>query len=81
MKEMSASGGGGYSFMGEMPDQYNMVLNSNHPFVGKILSETDATLKSSLMQQAVDLALLNQGLLKGEALSDFTKRSIDLLNK
>jgi hypothetical protein len=33
------------------------------------------------MQQAVDLALLNQGLLKGEALSDFTKRSIDLLNK
>ncbi|MFN0187980.1 MAG: molecular chaperone HtpG [Bacteroidia bacterium] len=81
MKEMSASGGGGYSFMGEMPDQYNMVLNSNHPFVGKILGETDATLKSSLMQQAVDLALLNQGLLKGEALSDFTKRSIDLLNK
>ena len=81
MKEMSASGGGGYSFMGEMPDQYNMVLNSNHPFVGKILSETDTTLKSSLMQQAVDLALLNQGLLKGEALSDFTKRSIDLLNK
>jgi molecular chaperone HtpG len=81
MKEMSASGGGGYSFMGEMPDQYNMVLNSNHPFVGKILGETDAVLKSSLMQQAVDLALLNQGLLKGEALSDFTKRSIDLLNK
>ena len=81
MKEMSASGGGGYSFMGEMPDQYNMVLNSNHPFVGKILGEADAALKSSLMQQAVDLALLNQGLLKGEALSDFTKRSIDLLNK
>lgn len=80
MKEMSASGGG-YSFMGEMPDQFNMVLNSNHPFVGKILSETDATLKSSLMQQAVDLALLNQGLLKGEALSNFTKRSIELLNK
>ncbi|MBK9639075.1 MAG: molecular chaperone HtpG [Bacteroidetes bacterium] len=81
MKEMSASGGGGYSFMGEMPDQYNMVLNSNHPFVSKILSETDATFKSSLMKQAVDLALLNQGLLKGEALSDFTKRSIELLNK
>ena len=82
MKEMSASGGGGgYSFMGEMPDQYNMVLNCNHPFVGKILGETDAALKASLMQQAVDLALLNQGLLKGEALSDFTKRSIDLLNK
>ena len=81
MKEMSASGGGSYSFMGEMPDQYNMVLNSNHPFVGKILAETDIVLKSSLMQQAVDLALLNQGLLKGEALSDFTKRSIELLNK
>ncbi len=81
MKEMSASGGGSYSFMGEMPDQYNMVLNSNHPFVGKILGETDSSLKASLMQQAVDLALLNQGLLKGAALSDFTKRSIDLLNK
>lgn len=80
MKEMSASGGG-YSFMGDMPDQFNMVLNGNHPFVSKILSETDPALKSSLMQQAVDLALLNQGLLKGEALSNFTKRSIELLNK
>lgn len=78
MKEMSAMGGG-YGFMGEMPDSYNVVVNGNHPVMKKILGSTDETTKQSLMQQAVDLGLLTQGLLKGEALSQFLKRSIHLI--
>jgi len=79
MKEMSASGGGGYSFMGEMPDQYNLTMNSNHPFLINILKEQDQSRKTNLLQQAIDLAMLSQGLLKGEAMSSFMKRSLDLL--
>lgn len=78
MKEMSAMGGG-YGFMGEMPDTYNVVVNGNHPVMKKILGSADETTKQSLMQQAVDLGLLTQGLLKGEALSQFLKRSIHLI--
>lgn len=78
MKEMSAMGGG-YGFMGEMPDSYNVVVNGNHPVMKKILGSSDETTKQSLMQQAVDLGLLTQGLLKGEALSQFLKRSIHLI--
>lgn len=78
MKEMSAMGGG-YGFMGEMPDSYNVVVNGNHPVMKKILGTADETTKQSLMQQAVDLGLLTQGLLKGEALSQFLKRSIHLI--
>ncbi len=80
MKEMSATGGG-YSFMGEMPDQYNLVINSNHPLLRKVLNTTAADRKNQLLQQAIDLALLGQGLLKGEAMSNFMRRSIDLLGK
>ena len=78
MKEMSAMGGG-YGFMGEMPDSYNVVVNGNHPVMKKILASADETTKQSMMQQAVDLGLLTQGLLKGEALSQFLKRSIHLI--
>ena len=78
MKEMSALGGG-YSFMGEMPEQFNLVLNTNHPLMTKILEDKNADQQSGKMQQAMDLALLTQGLLKGEALSKFLKRSIDLI--
>lgn len=78
MKEMSAMGGG-YGFMGEMPDSYNVVVNGNHPVMKKILNTADEPTKQSLMQQAVDLGLLTQGLLKGEALSQFLKRSIHLI--
>ncbi|MBK9399630.1 MAG: molecular chaperone HtpG [Bacteroidetes bacterium] len=80
MKEMSATGGG-YSFMGEMPDQYNLVVNNNHPLMSKILTEENAVKKTQLMQQAIDLALLGQGLLKGEAMSNFMRRSVEMLGK
>lgn len=142
MKDMSAMGGG-MSFYGEMPDSYNLVINSNHPLVVKIAEEKEIAVggelkkitdkiqpvKSSkdelekatkgkkdeevsqedkdrmsdlnkkieeiekkretilqnfsrenkLVKQLIDLALLSNNMLKGEELSGFVKRSIDLL--
>ncbi len=78
MKEMSATGGG-YAFMGEMPDQYQLVVNSNHALMSRIANESDEETSKNKMQQAIDLALLSQGLLKGEALSGFMKRSIEMM--
>ncbi len=81
MKDMQAmGGGGGMNFYGSMPDMYNLVVNSNHPLISKILAETDSTKQSQLAKQAADLALLAQGLLKGEELTKFVKRSVEMIN-
>jgi len=81
MKEMSAmGGGGGMNFYGNLPEMYNLVVNSNHPLVSKILAEKDAAKQSELAKQAADLALLSQGLLKGDELTKFIKRSVSLIN-
>jgi molecular chaperone HtpG len=81
MKDMQAmGGGGGMKFYCSMPDMYNLVVNSNHPLISKILAETDATKQSQLAKQAADLALLAQGLLKGEELTKFVKRSVEMIN-
>ncbi|MCD4747304.1 MAG: molecular chaperone HtpG [Bacteroidales bacterium] len=79
MKDMSALGGGGMSFMGNMPDNYNMVVNTNHPLISTILNEKDETKQKNLIKQATDLALLSQSLLKGQDLTDFIKRSVDII--
>ncbi len=79
MKDMSAMGGG-MSFYGNMPEMYNLVVNSNHPLITKIKNETDENKKSALAKQASDLALLSQGLLKGEQLTNFIKRSVELID-
>jgi molecular chaperone HtpG len=78
MKDMSAMGGG-MSYMGELPDHYNMVINTNHPVIGKILNETDESLRTNLIKQVTDLALLSQSMLKGEDLTNFIKRSVDII--
>lgn len=81
MKEMQATGGGGFNMFGAMPDTYDVSINGNHPLADKILkSETDDA-KEGLAKQAVDLAMLSQGLLEGKALTDFIKRSTELLGK
>jgi molecular chaperone HtpG len=77
MKEMQQTGGGG--MMGNMPDMYNLVVNINHELIGQILSTKTKKKKERLIQQALDLAKLSQNLLKGEALTQFIQRSVDLI--
>lgn len=79
MKDMSAMGGG-MNFYGNMPDMYNLVVNSNHPLVSKILAEKDTEKQNQLAKQVADLALLSQGLLKGDDLTQFIKRSVEIIN-
>jgi molecular chaperone HtpG len=79
MKDMNQMGGGGMGFYGTLPDMYNLVVNTNHPLVSKILNESDAGKQQELAKQATDLALLSQGLLKGEQLTNFIKRSVELI--
>ena len=78
MKDMSALGGG-MSFMGTAPEMYNLVINSNHALFQKILAEKDAVKQEQITKQATDLALLSQNLLKGEELTKFIKRSVELI--
>lgn len=87
MKEMSAMQPG-MSFYGEMPDMFQVILNMDHPIAKQLLNDTKdkskedvATLASenAKLKQIIDLALLSNGMLKGEALSNFIKRSVELL--
>lgn len=77
MKEMQQIGGMG--FMGNMPETYNLVVNSNHRIISEILSEQDENRQSGLIKQLTDLALLSQNLLKGEELTNFIKRSVEII--
>ena len=78
MKEMSATGGGGMFGMGNFPEMYNLVVNTNSELASTILN-ADANGQESLVKQALDLAKISQGLLKGKDLTDFIKRSFDLM--
>ncbi|HIA10539.1 MAG TPA: molecular chaperone HtpG [Flavobacteriales bacterium] len=80
MKDMNELGGGGMmSMMGQMPEIYNLIVNSNHPFAGKLLKEKDKKKQKQLAKQATDLALLSQNMLKGEELTNFIERSMKLI--
>jgi molecular chaperone HtpG len=79
MKEMSQSGGGGMFGMGNMPEMYNLVVNTNSDLASNILNTQDKSAQESLVKQALDLAKLSQNLLKGEELTAFVKRSFDLI--
>lgn len=78
MKDMAKLGGGGYSFMGSMPDNYNVSINGNHAIVQKILKAETEDQKLTLAKQAYDLALLSQNMLTGADLTNFIKRSVTL---
>ncbi len=80
LKEQQALGGGGMHMMGNMPEMYSVVVNSNHPIVSKILNEKSEEKKSDLTQQTIDLAMLSNGLLKGEKLTQFINRSLSLID-
>ncbi len=77
MKEMQQTGGGG--FMGNMPDMFNLVVNTNHELVGQILHTKTTKKRERLILQALDLAKLSQNQLKGEALTQFIKRSVEMI--
>ncbi|PTM04177.1 MAG: molecular chaperone HtpG [Bacteroidetes bacterium] len=72
MKEMSATGGGMMG-MGSMPDMYNLVVNTNHPLISRILEESDAAKQKALINEAKNLAMLAQNLLHGEELTNFVE--------
>lgn len=80
MKDMAKLGGGGYAFMGSMPDNYNVSVNANHGIIQKILQAETEEQKGKLAKQAYDLALLSQNLLTGADLTTFIKRSVDLVS-
>ncbi|WP_298898858.1 molecular chaperone HtpG [uncultured Psychroserpens sp.] len=80
MKEMQQTGGGGGMFgMGNMPEMYNLVVNTNSELVGDILNTKTKKKQERLINQSLDLARLSQGLLKGEELTNFIKRSYDMI--
>ncbi len=79
MKEMSQSGGGGMFGMGNFPEMYNLVVNTNSELATTILNATDKSAQEGLVKQALDLAKISQGLLKGEELTAFVKRSFELI--
>ena len=79
MKEMQQTGGGGMFGMGNMPDMYNIVVNTNHELVSEILNTKTAKKRERLINQSIDLAKLSKGLLKGEELTDFINRSYEMV--
>ncbi|MFM2212971.1 MAG: Chaperone protein HtpG [Bacteroidota bacterium] len=79
MKEMSQSGGGGMFGMGNLPEMYNLVVNTNSNLATTILNTEDKSAQESLVKQALDLAKISQGLLKGQELTAFVKRSFELI--
>ncbi|MDG3583798.1 molecular chaperone HtpG [Galbibacter pacificus] len=78
MKEMSATGGGMFG-MGNMPEMYNLVVNTNHELVNQIVNTKTKAKQERLIKQSLDLARLSQGLLKGEELTNFVKRSYEMI--
>lgn len=75
MKEMQAMGSN--AMFGSFPDSYNLIVNTNSEIASKILNESNEEIKSNLVKQALDLAKLAQGLLKGEELTAFVKRNFE----
>jgi molecular chaperone HtpG len=79
MKEMSQTGGGGMFGMGNFPEMYNLVVNTNSNLATTILNTEDKSAQEHLVKQAMDLAKISQGLLKGEELTAFVKRSFEMI--
>jgi len=80
MKEQQQlSGAGGMQMFGSMPESYNLDINANHELISSILVEKSKKKRNRLISQILDLALLSQGMLKGEDLTSFISRSISLI--
>jgi len=79
MKDMEAIGGGGMMGLGGLPDTYSLVVNANHPIITKLVDEKEESEKDAVIKQLYDLARLSKNLLKGKELSEFVKRSVEII--
>ena len=80
MKEQQQlSGSGGMQMFGSMPENYNLDVNANHELISSLLVEKSKKKRNELISQLLDLALLSQGMLKGEELTSFISRSVSLI--
>ncbi len=81
MKDMASMGGGMAQFYAQMPDEVNLTINGNHPIYKDVILKADAIQQEKLVRNLADLALLSQGLLKGNDLTTFIARSVELIQK
>ena len=79
MKEMQQSGGGGMFGAGNMPEMFNLVINTNSELISQIIKTKTKKKQERLISQSLDLAKLSHGLLSGEELTNFIKRSFDII--
>lgn len=79
MKDMQQIGGGSGMFMGDMPDTFNLIANSNSPVFSQLIEEKEEKKQDAVVKQLYDLARLSQNLLKGEELTNFIKRSVEII--
>ena len=79
MKEQQKLSAEGMQMFGSIPEKYNLVINSNHELIGKILTEKTNKKKTSMVKQLLDLALLSKDMLKGEDLTNFVSRSLNMI--
>jgi len=80
MKDMAAISGPGASFYASMPDEVTLTVNGNHPAIQTVLKEDDEARQKKLVRNLADLALLSQGMLKGNDLTAFINRNVELLS-
>jgi molecular chaperone HtpG len=79
MKDMASMGGPAMSWYANMPDEVTLTVNTNHPIYQQLLDEEDDEKQGKMIHNLADLALLSQGMLKGEELTDFVNRSVELM--
>jgi len=81
MKDMAGMGGGMTAFYAQMPDEVTLTVNGNHPIYQALLKEDDKEKQEKQARTLADLALLSQGLLKGNDLTSFINRSVELMQQ
>ena len=79
MKDMATAGGGMAGFYSNLPEEVVLTVNGNHPVFQRILHEENKQKQEREIRNLADLALLSQGLLKGNELTDFIQRSVEMI--
>lgn len=79
LKEMAAASGQGMGMYGAFPDEITLTVNTNHPIYRNIIADKNAKQQQQYIHNLADLALLSQGMLQGEKLTEFVNRSVELM--